>query len=159
MPAGATAASKVRHCTTLDESTFVSGHVRYHAYLVVAISRGLVSCKSAHAVMQTVSDAESPNDPPGWRCAPHASLTRYTCRTATSTVVGHLYFVALTAPTPAVETVGSSSHTTDSEFCSAHACIGSFTTENGTIVECSDGTYSHAGGIAGACSDHGGELK
>jgi hypothetical protein len=108
--------------------------------------------------MQTVSDAESPNDPPGWRCA-NASLTRYTCRTATSTVVGHLYFVAMAAPTPTVEGVGSSSHTTDSQFCSTHACIGSFTTEGGTIVECSDGTYSHAGGIAGACSDHGGEPK
>jgi len=25
------------------------------------------------------------------------------------------------------------------------------------LVECEDGTYSHAGGISGACSDHGGE--
>jgi hypothetical protein len=53
--------------------------------------------------------------------------------------------------------VGSSSHATDSEFCNEHHCIGSFETEGGTIVECSDGTYSHAGGISGACSSHGGE--
>jgi hypothetical protein len=53
--------------------------------------------------------------------------------------------------------VGSSSHATDSEFCEEHECIGSFETEEGSIVECADGTYSHAGGISGACSDHGGE--
>jgi hypothetical protein len=53
--------------------------------------------------------------------------------------------------------VGSPSHSTDSQFCSEHHCIGSFTTEGGTIVECSDGSYSHAGGISGACSSHGGE--
>jgi hypothetical protein len=53
--------------------------------------------------------------------------------------------------------VGSTSHATDGKFCSEHQCIGDFEGENGTIVECSDGTYSHAGGISGACSDHGGE--
>ena len=53
--------------------------------------------------------------------------------------------------------VGSSSHATDAKFCEEHTCIGRFTTEGGTVVECSDGTYSHAGGIQGACSDHGGE--
>jgi hypothetical protein len=55
--------------------------------------------------------------------------------------------------------VGSSSHATDAKFCSEHECIGSFQTEGGTIVECSDGTYSHAGGISGACSHHGGEKE
>lgn len=53
--------------------------------------------------------------------------------------------------------VGSSSHATDAEFCREHECIGEFETEPGTVVECSDGTYSHSGGISGACSDHGGE--
>jgi hypothetical protein len=56
-----------------------------------------------------------------------------------------------------VETVGSSDHSTDAEFCATHQCIGAFTTEPGTIVQCSDGTYSHSGGISGACSRHGGE--
>jgi hypothetical protein len=55
--------------------------------------------------------------------------------------------------------VGSSSHATDSEFCNEHTCIGSFESEGGTIVECSDGTYSHAGGISGSCSHHGGEKE
>jgi hypothetical protein len=55
--------------------------------------------------------------------------------------------------------VGSSSHATDARFCAEHECIGNFTTEDGTVVECSDGTYSHAGGISGACSDHGGEAE
>jgi hypothetical protein len=57
------------------------------------------------------------------------------------------------------DSVGSSSHATDAKFCSEHECIGSFQTEGGTIVECSDGTYSHAGGISGACSHHGGEKE
>jgi|GEM_PF-7084746 len=53
--------------------------------------------------------------------------------------------------------VGSTSHATDEQFCEAHHCIGNFTTEDGTVVECADGTFSHAGGIYGACSYHGGE--
>jgi hypothetical protein len=52
--------------------------------------------------------------------------------------------------------VGSSSHTGDTKFCEEQACISSFTTESGTVVECSDETFSHAGGIQGACSRHGG---
>ena len=51
-----------------------------------------------------------------------------------------------------------SSSSSDSSFCSTHDCIGDFNNEPGTIVECADGTYSHAGGIQGACSSHGGEL-
>lgn len=53
--------------------------------------------------------------------------------------------------------VGSSSHAGDTKFCEEHTCEGEFTTEPGTIVECADEDYSHAGGISGACSDHGGE--
>ncbi len=53
--------------------------------------------------------------------------------------------------------VGSPSHAGDQKFCEEHECIGNFTGEEGTVVECSDGTYSHAGGLSGACSDHGGE--
>jgi hypothetical protein len=57
----------------------------------------------------------------------------------------------------AIEGVGSSSHATDAEFCAMNTCIGNYTGEGGTIVQCADGTYSHAGGISGACSSHGGE--
>jgi hypothetical protein len=64
-------------------------------------------------------------------------------------------------PEPAAEEdeVGSASHAGDTKFCGEHECIGSFTTEEGTVVECSDGAYSHAGGISGACSHHGGEKE
>jgi hypothetical protein len=57
------------------------------------------------------------------------------------------------------DAVGSPSHAGDQQFCEEHTCIGNFTTEPGTVVECSDGTYSHSGGISGACSDHGGEAS
>jgi hypothetical protein len=65
-------------------------------------------------------------------------------------------------PRPAeseAEGVGAYSHSHDAEFCSTHTCIGEFTTEPGYIVECKDGTFSHAGGIQGACSHHGGEAR
>jgi hypothetical protein len=55
--------------------------------------------------------------------------------------------------------VGSFSHEGDEQFCNEHECIGRFTEEPGTVVECSDGSFSHSGGISGACSDHGGEAE
>jgi hypothetical protein len=51
---------------------------------------------------------------------------------------------------------GSLSHAEDSQFCETHHCIGNFENGNGEVVECSDGEWSHSGGISGACSDHGG---
>lgn len=57
------------------------------------------------------------------------------------------------------EGVGSYDHTCDGQFCSTHQCIGDFQGEPGYIVECADGAYSHAGGIQGACSHHGGEVS
>jgi hypothetical protein len=50
-----------------------------------------------------------------------------------------------------------SKHSEDESVCSTHECIGEYEKEPGTVVECADGTYSHAGGIQGACSHHGGE--
>lgn len=55
--------------------------------------------------------------------------------------------------------VGSYNHGGDSSFCGEHECIGDFESEEGYVVECQDSTYSHAGGIQGACSDHGGENR
>ena len=46
--------------------------------------------------------------------------------------------------------------------CDGHPCIGNWqkeAAEGGTVIECSDGTWSHAGGISGACSHHGGETE
>jgi hypothetical protein len=42
-------------------------------------------------------------------------------------------------------------------FCSTHDCIGNFDSGAGYIVQCADRTWSHSGGIQGACSYHGGE--
>jgi hypothetical protein len=42
--------------------------------------------------------------------------------------------------------------------CSTHSCIPNFPNGNGSLIECRDGTTSHAGGRRGACSHHGGEM-
>ena len=42
-------------------------------------------------------------------------------------------------------------------FCASHRCVGDFSHQHGSVVECVDGTWSHLGGLPGACSDHGGE--
>jgi hypothetical protein len=47
--------------------------------------------------------------------------------------------------------------TSSADFCSTHDCIGSFSEGRGSIVQCADGTWSHSGGVQGACSWHGGE--
>lgn len=47
-----------------------------------------------------------------------------------------------------------------SDFCSYFNCIASFWQHtNGYVDECNDGTYSHSGGVRGACSYHGGEMR
>ncbi len=60
-------------------------------------------------------------------------------------------------PGPSVEGPGSYSHATDAQFCSTHSCIENFPNGSGYIVQCTDGEWSHSGGVSGACSDHGGE--
>lgn len=45
-------------------------------------------------------------------------------------------------------------------FCDYFNCIKSFwESTNGYVDECVDGTYSHSGGVRGACSRHGGEAQ
>jgi hypothetical protein len=47
-----------------------------------------------------------------------------------------------------------------STFCGYFNCIPSFwTSTNGYVDECTDGMYSHSGGVSGACSHHGGERR
>jgi hypothetical protein len=41
-------------------------------------------------------------------------------------------------------------------FCATHDCIPNFDNGSGYVVQCEDGTWSHSGGIQGACSWHGG---
>jgi hypothetical protein len=42
------------------------------------------------------------------------------------------------------------------DFCTTHDCIPNYPNGRGTTVQCSDGSFSHSGGIQGACSHHGG---
>jgi hypothetical protein len=91
---------------------------------------------------------------------PGRTVTHVVVHVHTTTVTHTQTVTAPEPPTTATierEGVGSSSHAEDSHFCSEHECIGNFQEEEGTVVKCSDGSYSHAGGISGACSHHGGE--
>ena len=83
---------------------------------------------------------------------------------ATGIVVVPINGPIATSPPPAISTAqsgvegpGSFSHATDAQFCSTHTCIENFPNGNGSIVQCTDGEWSHSGGLSGACSDHGGE--
>ena len=44
-------------------------------------------------------------------------------------------------------------------FCSYFSCITGFWNGQGYIEECQDGTYTLAGGVAGDCDAHGGDLR
>jgi hypothetical protein len=44
----------------------------------------------------------------------------------------------------------------DPAFCDTHDCIPNYPNGNGSTVQCADGSYSHSGGVQGACSHHGG---
>ena len=47
-----------------------------------------------------------------------------------------------------------------SSFCNYFACIASFwRSTNGYVEQCSDGMYSHSGGVSGSCSSHGGNRR
>jgi hypothetical protein len=140
------------------------------------------SCQFAEAVHSAFTQLESTDGVPpaevkayspvtkqhySLQCVLIASRTDAECTTGTAVVSFPLHGKEAPKPegteTPRSEgteegedKVGSSTHAGDTKFCSEHQCIGSFTTEGGTVVECSDGTFSHAGGIQGACSHHGG---
>ncbi len=64
-----------------------------------------------------------------------------------------------TAPAspPEPAQITTSQPDTTGDFCSTHSCIANFDNGSGYIVQCQDGTWSHSGGLSGACSDHGGE--
>lgn len=63
---------------------------------------------------------------------------------------------AVPDPAPAVAPPPPPVATGTGDFCSTHDCIPNYDNGNGTTVQCSDGTFSHSGGIQGACSHHGG---
>jgi hypothetical protein len=53
----------------------------------------------------------------------------------------------------------STTGTPAADFCTTHTCIPNFPNGHGYIVQCQDGQWSQSGGLAGACSDHGGETS
>jgi hypothetical protein len=77
--------------------------------------------------------------------------------TVTRTITTSASLPSSSAASQGIEGPGSSSHSTDAQFCATHQCIRNFPNGNGTIVQCVDGEWSHSGGLSGACSDHGGE--
>jgi hypothetical protein len=44
-------------------------------------------------------------------------------------------------------------------FCSYFACIASFSSGRGYVMQCVDSTFSKSGGISGSCSGHGGNSR
>ncbi len=78
-------------------------------------------------------------------------------------VAGMLFTLLATPPPPPYRGIPVPSDTVPTinaaapSFCSTQTCAPTFPNGTGTLVECNDGTYSHAGGRRGACSYHGGE--
>jgi hypothetical protein len=55
---------------------------------------------------------------------------------------------------------GSRIVTPPADLCTVFACIPTFWRQvNGYVVQCRDMLLSHSGGVRGACSGHGGELR
>jgi hypothetical protein len=57
---------------------------------------------------------------------------------------------------PSIDPSGGGSADSSDDFCTTHDCIPNYDNGRGSRVQCADGTYSHSGGIQGACSHHGG---
>jgi len=46
--------------------------------------------------------------------------------------------------------------------CKGHPCVGNWKRDmalGGSVVQCADGKWSHAGGLDHACAGHGGERR
>jgi hypothetical protein len=113
--------------------------------LIIGASLGLGACGSTTTkiVYVTPASSGSTGDSPG---------TTSQTAPATSVPSG-----AATDPTPQTTPPAPAGGP-----CDGHPCIGDWpkeAAEGGTVVQCVDGTWSHAGGISGACADHGGEVN
>lgn len=137
--------------------------------LVIAIAAIFGGSDSSSGSSSTITQTVTHTVTRVVRRAPRGTRTRTVVRhapavTVTVTATDHstvtrTISAAASAPTPAgsVEGPGSTSHAGDDQFCSTHTCIPNFPNGNGSVVQCSDGEWSHSGGLSGACSDHGGE--
>jgi len=91
-----------------------------------------------------------------------AAIDRYSTSQADSYAANH--DLGPDSTTPDASTLDSSASPDSSagsvpdsaDFCATHNCIPNYENGNGSTVQCADGSYSHSGGIQGACSHHGG---
>jgi hypothetical protein len=80
-------------------------------------------------------------------------------RTETATVTTTSTSTA-TVAAAAASTTRTGSFSGSGGPCDGNPCIGDWqreAAEGGQVVQCNDGAWSHAGGLPGACSYHGGE--
>jgi hypothetical protein len=55
---------------------------------------------------------------------------------------------------------GSLIYRPPNDFCLYFNCISSFSIyDNGYVIQCADGEFSHSGGVQGSCSYHGGNWR
>jgi hypothetical protein len=96
-----------------------------------------------------------------------ASIDRYTSANARAYAgshdLGHTSIPTVRAPEtapsdppPVVAPPAPPADTGSEDFCTTHDCIPNYPNGNGSTVQCADGSFSHSGGIQGACSHHGG---
>jgi hypothetical protein len=92
-----------------------------------------------------------------------AAVDRYSQSQADSYAAHHDLGPEPTAPDPdtsgldaGTEPSAGGSPDSSTDFCATHDCIPNYDNGHGSTVQCADGTYSHSGGIQGACSHHGG---
>lgn len=121
-----------RSCRAEEETTGVQGGGNMKVWLALAMASAslcVLGCAETNPSGQAAPSAGVPTQPSG--SSPESSAG-------------------------GKEGPGSLSHAEDEQFCASHECIANFPNGHGEVVECSDGEWSHSGGVAGACADHGG---
>ena len=101
--------------------------------------------------------------------APAADVDQPTAETAPAVSVSDAEPVAPAPPSTCGATpnpwgftycAGGAIQTAPEGLCSVFACIPTFWRQvNGYVVQCRDMLLNHSGGVRGACSSHGGELR
>jgi hypothetical protein len=120
----------------------------------------VVGCGSSKTLTDTVNATNTVTTSlTGTKTTVRTTITK-SARTVTHTVTKTTTITHTTTSTAAggssVEGPGSYSHATDVQFCATHQCVENFSSGRGYIVQCADGSWSHSGGMAHACSGHGG---
>ena len=143
------------------------------AFLVIAaIGNACTSSPSGTAAAPTAHETQTPSQTTTSTPAPSPSPSPTTALTAPPTAAPAPPTAAPAPPPPACKAQapgnpygydfcpGNLVYSPPRDICSYFNCIPSFWNQtNGYLVECQDGTYSHSGGVRGACSYHGGQLR